>query len=201
MEKSNAYYIRSAYKFQTAHVAVVALVGVKMIWQKNIPLKVVVFAWRLFQNRFPTKDNLFRRGAVNTDSCLCITGCSYLETVNHLFLHCPFFGSVWNCILYWVGLSSVAPFDVSDHFTQFSYGGGGSQVRYTILNDIWFATVWKIWKERNNRIFNDKDCSIMRMVDKIKSLSFSWLKEKLFSSLSIITIGGLIPSQCWTTCG
>jgi len=64
------------------------------------------------------------------------------------------------------------------YIAQFSVGGGGSQVLNTLLNVIWFATVWEIWKERNNKIFKDKDCSIMRIVDKIKSISFSWLKEK-----------------------
>jgi len=80
--------------------------------------------------------------------------------------------------LHWVGISMVAPFDVVDHFTQFLLSGGGSQVLNTLLKTIWFATIWEIWKEKNNRIFKDKECSIMHVIDKIKSLSFSWLKEK-----------------------
>jgi hypothetical protein len=51
--------------------------------------------------------------------------------------------------------------------------------RHSILQVIWFATVWEIWKERNNRIFNAKESSIMQVVDKIKSLTYRWLKEKL----------------------
>jgi len=89
-----------------------------------------------------------------------------------------FFGLVWNFILLWVGLSTVTPLYASNHFTQFSFGGGGSQVRQSILNVIWFATMREIWKEINNIIFNGKECSIMRIVDKIKLLSFLWLKEK-----------------------
>ncbi|XP_024636145.1 uncharacterized protein [Medicago truncatula] len=101
-------------------------VDVKSLWQKDIPLKVVIFAWRLFRNRLPTKDNLLRRGILNNnDTCLCVAGCDSLETANHLFLHCPLSGSVWNLILRWVGLSTTAPFSPSDHFTQFILGGGG----------------------------------------------------------------------------
>jgi len=55
---------------------------------------------------------------------------------------------------------------------------GGPRVRHAFFSVIWFANVWEIWKERNNGIFNGKDCSILRLVDKIKLLSFSWLKEK-----------------------
>jgi len=46
---------------------------------------------------------------------------------------------------------------------------------------LWFATMWEIWKERNNMIFNAKECSILQVVDKIKALFFMWLKAKFVS--------------------
>ena len=49
LEKYNAYSVCSAYNFQTTQLVVVAPMDVKMMWKKHIPLKVVVFAWRLFQ--------------------------------------------------------------------------------------------------------------------------------------------------------
>ena len=97
LEKSNAFSVRSAYNFQTAQVIVDAPVDVKLLWHKDIPLKVVVFA--PFRNRLPTKDNLILRGVITNDSCLCVTGCGSPKTVNRLFLHCSFFGLVWNCLL------------------------------------------------------------------------------------------------------
>jgi len=178
LEKSNAYTVRSAYTCQSAQLPVVDPVELKLLWQKIVPLKVVVFVWHLLRNRLPTKDNLLRRGILHTDSCQCIAGCDSMKTVNHLFLHCSLFGTIWNCVRCWIGLSIAVPLNVSDHFSQFYFGGGRSQVQHTILNVVWFATVWEIWKERNNRIFNDKESSVMRIVDKIKSLSYSWLKEK-----------------------
>jgi len=53
------------------------------------------------------------------------------------------------------------------HFTQFSYFGGSSKVRQSILQVIWYANVWQLWKERNNRLFTDKNCSVIQVVDKI----------------------------------
>jgi hypothetical protein len=52
------------------------------------------------------------------------------------------------------------------------------KARGAILQVIWFATTWEIWKERNNRLFNGKDSSIHQVVDRIKLLAFMWLKEK-----------------------
>jgi len=141
LEKSNVYSVRSAYNHLTSQHTADSPVAVKSLWHKDIPLKVVVFAWRLFQNRLPTKDNLFRRGAINHDSCLCVAGCGSLETLDHLFFHCSFFGSVWNNILHWIGLSMALPFVASDHFNQFDFGGGGPRVRHSFMCVIWFATV------------------------------------------------------------
>jgi hypothetical protein len=67
-----------------------------------------------------------------------------------------FFGAVWYFILRWLGIYSVMPYDISGHFNQFSFIGGAAKSKRSILQVIWFATVWEIWKERNNRVFNDK---------------------------------------------
>jgi len=69
-------------------------------------------------------------------------------------------------------------FDVISHFIQFSFLCGAAKSKRSILQVIWYATMWEIWKERNNRVFNNKKCSIQLVVDKIKSLNFMWLKGK-----------------------
>lgn len=84
---------------------------------KYVHLKVSVFALRLFRNRLPTKDNLFRRGIIPPGSRSCVGGCGDLETVNHLFLECHFFGSLWHLARKRIGFSSVNPFVISDQIT------------------------------------------------------------------------------------
>jgi len=98
-----------------------------------------------------------------------------------IYLHCNIFRSIWHFINRWIDTSAAAPFYMSDHFNQFSFSGGISKVRQSILQAIWFATVWENWKERNNRLFNDKVCSIIQVVEKIKILVYSWLKVKFVS--------------------
>jgi hypothetical protein len=81
---------------------------------------------------------------------------------------------------YWIiGVSAVMLENVIDHFTQFSHIGGATWSRRSILQVIWLATTWELWKERNNRIFNNLESSISQVVDKIKSVTFRWLKVKL----------------------
>ena len=178
LEASNDFSVRSAYDFLSATPPLTLSVPVASLWHKDVPLKVVLFAWRLFQDRLPTKDNLHRRGVLDRDSMLCVARCGSFESSQHLFLHCNIFRAVWYFIYRWLGVSAVIPAQVTDHFNQFSVSGGIAKTRCSIAQVIWYATVWEIWKERNNIHFNDKESSISQVVDKIKSLAFRWLREK-----------------------
>lgn len=61
LEPTNIYTLRSAYNFLNDQVSVNDAAPVPSLWHKDVPLKVVLFAWRLFRDRLPTKDNLYRR--------------------------------------------------------------------------------------------------------------------------------------------
>jgi len=108
----------------------------------------------------------------------CVAGCGSVEWSAHLLLHCNLFGYVWHLMYRWLSISAVVPRALSDHFIQFCYSGGPAKTRQSILQVLWFATVWEIWKDRNNMIFTDKACSVNLVADKIKSLTFMWLNEK-----------------------
>jgi hypothetical protein len=118
---------------------------------------------------------------IDVDAQLRIGACGEVETSSHLLFHCNIFGSVWNFILQWLGVSCVLSGDASSHYYQFSFIGGVAKSRRSILQVIWLATVWESWKERNNRVFNDNYCIIQQVVDKVKSLTFRWLKGSLVS--------------------
>jgi hypothetical protein len=184
LETSHVYSVHSAYKLLTFQPPTDSVVSASSLWNKDVPLKVVLFAWRLFRDRLPTKNNLIRRGVITIDAQLCADGCGSEETFDHLFLHCNIFGTIWHYIYRWLNFSYVTPFDVGDHFIQFTALGGLAKTRQSILQVVWFATSWEIWKERNNKIFAGEQCSILQVVDKIKLLSFMWLKAK-FPSLHL----------------
>jgi len=157
LENSNTFIVRSLYNFLAIQPQVGLPVDVSSIWHKDVPLKVVLFGWRLFRDRLPTKDNLLRRSVIDHDSRMCVAGCDLVESSSHLFLHCNTFGTVWHLIYRWIGVSVINPFYVPDHFHQFGFSGGIGRKRRSILQVIWYAAVWEIWKERNNRLFKGKE--------------------------------------------
>jgi len=94
LETSKVFSVHSVYNFLTTQLPLVTSVLVSSLWHKDVPLKVGLLVWRLFRDRLPTKDNLFRRGVLDQNSLDCIAGCRSVESSAHLFLHCNFFGSV-----------------------------------------------------------------------------------------------------------
>nr|GEW30494.1 RNA-directed DNA polymerase, eukaryota, reverse transcriptase zinc-binding domain protein [Tanacetum cinerariifolium] len=56
-------------------------------WIKSIPIKVNVFAWKLFVDRFPTRSNLARRNVL-IPSLACLLCDHALEDSSHLFFGC-----------------------------------------------------------------------------------------------------------------
>jgi hypothetical protein len=104
-------------------------------------LKVSVFAWRLLQNRLPTKDSLGRRDVLLYKDSLCVSGCDEVESIHHLFLNCNIFGSLWYLVRDWVEVSSVDPKSTVDHFHHYAYLSGGPKKRQSFMHLLWLATV------------------------------------------------------------
>jgi hypothetical protein len=112
------------------------------VWHKSVPLKISICVWRVFRNRWPTKNNLWRREVIPLDSQqLCVSGCGQNETATHLIIHCSTFGSLWQLVKNWIGVFSVDPHNVMDHFHQFIYSTGGYNSRRSFLQLIWLCCI------------------------------------------------------------
>jgi hypothetical protein len=178
LDPIHGYSVKGAYHFLTTTGQPLDRTLVDDVWQKHIPSKVSVFVWRLLRNRLPTKDNLVQRQVIQNSDTACITGCGGLETATHLFLHCNIFSSLWYNVYRWLHISSVTPSNIRQHFIQFTSMAGLPRSTYTFLKIIWFASVWVLWKERNNRVFQNKVSTPYALVEQVKLNSFLWLKSK-----------------------
>ena len=93
LETSHVFSVRCAYNLITVQHPTASSMVASSIWNKDVSLKVGLFAWRMFRDRLPTKVNLLRRRIIPNDSRLCVANCGSEENSSHLFLHCHFFGS------------------------------------------------------------------------------------------------------------
>ncbi|XP_024626839.1 uncharacterized protein [Medicago truncatula] len=175
-DPGQGYTIRGAYALLTSQEEQQDSLCEDLVWHKQVPLKVSIFAWRLIRDRLPTKSNLASRGILSSEACLCVSGCGLLEDARHLFLSCRFFGLLWPLVRSWIGFDGVDHCDISNHGAHFAFYTGGLKARRSFLQLIWLLTVWVIWNERNNRIFKQKESSLLQLLDKVKYQSLWWLK-------------------------
>ena len=115
---SGLYSTKSAYAVMWGEAAVDNQVQhFEELWKLKIPPKVVVFAWRLFRDRLPTKSNLTRRNVALND-----TYCPFCrrakEDAAHLFLHCHKILPLWWESMAWVNILGVSPQYPRQHFSQ-----------------------------------------------------------------------------------
>jgi len=120
-----------------------------LVWHNNVPLKVSIFVWRLLRNCLPRRQNLVHRGILSDIDVGCLLGCGYVETAQHLFISCDFYGTLWFQVRSWLGVSSPDPIIVLDHFLQFTHSAGGARARRSFMQLVWLLCAWIIWNDRN----------------------------------------------------
>jgi len=176
LDNSGGYTVKGAYTFITTTGEPLNRSPVLDVWHKQIPSKVSVFAWGLFQKRLPTKDNLMHMHVIQPENAVCALGCGQQETTNHLFLDCNIFSSLWYQVWHWLDISSTMPSDINHYYLQFTNMAGLPKGTHSFLRISWFASAWVLWKERNTCIFQNAVFSPASMLYKVKLYSFLWLK-------------------------
>jgi len=119
-------------------------------------------------NRLPTKDNLYRRDAIDASQLTCAALCGELEDRDHLFFRCDVYDRIWLLVSKWLGIDSVYNDNIFTHSSQFCSNGGFSKSSRTMFTIIWIAVVFVVWKDRNNRIFQNKSNKLLALAEKAK---------------------------------
>jgi hypothetical protein len=179
LDPIHGYSVHGTYSFLTSADEPLHDVAVNNVWHKLIPSKVSIFAWRLLQDRIPTRSNLVRRLVLHSDNNLCVSGCGFIETMDHLFVVCNFFGRVWELICNWLGIYYVCPGSITDHFFQFTHLAGMPRSSFVFFKIIWLASTWAIWKERNSRVFANAVIDPHNIIERVKRNSFLWLSTNV----------------------
>jgi hypothetical protein len=119
----------------------------KYLWKLKIPLKIKIFMWFLNSKVLLTKDNLAKR---NWDGCTKCCYCDSMETVEHLFIHCPFAKIIWRMIYF--AFNIHPPANITIMFGNWLNGvDKDNKLRIRIGMA---ALCWSMWNCRNDIIFN-----------------------------------------------
>jgi len=144
-----------------------------LIWKTWVPPTCKFFAWLAIQNQLWTADRLTARGWPNQQYCpLCRTT---NESVIHLFAHYRYSKRIWEAIRSWTNgnFPSHEGWNNMDSGVQWwrtvgtSTGVPCKAVRSLTLT-------WKLWRERNARIFEHQHKSPTVLIAKINEEARLW---------------------------
>ncbi|KAI8029842.1 Cytochrome P450 724B1 [Camellia lanceoleosa] len=96
-------------------------------------------------------------------------------SVNHVLLWCPFVWRVWANIFLWWGSQWVMPTTV-DGVLQFWAGFSGNSFERKVWNVLPIASLWSIWKHRNEVLFSDLQPELYGLCDLIKTRTAMWVR-------------------------
>ncbi|XP_071689303.1 uncharacterized protein [Rutidosis leptorrhynchoides] len=142
-----------------------------------VPKKLEVFVWRAINKRLPVRCELDKRG-INLHSLRCPLSDDDLESVEHFLIFCKHAMDVWDQIYNWCGLGNFSNLSISEILR------GNSSCRMSCIGKtVWQAIEWVgayyIWKNRNNKVFREKNWSAPVALSEIQLMSFEWISNHM----------------------
>jgi hypothetical protein len=181
LKPSGIFDVRSRYSFFREPPPLIF--PWKCIWKTKAPRRACFFVWTAAWQRILTCENLRKRGYFITSWC-CMCRCNG-ETVEHLLLHCHVAGALWNWIFKTFGMQWVMSGTVAD--LLHSWWNGLGRHSSDIWNFVPACLMWTIWKERNQRTFEDVSKADNQILEGFIQTLFDWSKTWGFSSCTSLS--------------
>ncbi|KAK3224588.1 hypothetical protein Dsin_004450 [Dipteronia sinensis] len=114
------------------------------VWHGNSPPKVEIFVWQLLRGRIMVWDILNRFGVITNDDLFCPLCERAVESMDHLFLLCPWSWSLWTSCMGWWKVNCCANRSINEWFTGWQRLSPSPKMgRAWVM--LFYAAVWSIW--------------------------------------------------------
>lgn len=148
---------RGHFTSKSFYVEISHITGISIphndIWNPDIPSKVSFFIWNSYLDKMLTLNYLQSKGwNLANIRVLCIFE---EESISHLFNHCSMAKLVWGFFLSHLKISWIF-LKLFNELISCWWIGGLESFPLSIWRALPGVICWELWKERNNRIFEDK---------------------------------------------
>jgi len=121
------------------------------LWKKVWNLKTIPrhkeFIWRLLNIALPTRMEFHKRGVTNNFMC---PRCGIkMETINHVFMECPFSIQIWFGHHLSIRFSDDRDYEFFDWLRNFFINSDEDSTRDVV------SIAYSIWYARNKKVFED----------------------------------------------
>jgi hypothetical protein len=163
---SCGYSVRDAYHLLTTMDPPGEDTTSDLIWNKQVPLKVLVLAWGSYATGYRQKTIWWGvTSFLMTLSCVCV----WLRQIGNNTSCVPFLP----CFCPLVAHGKILDWNL---LSWSKFITGPFCLAHSFLQLIWLCCIWVMWNERNNRVFKAKEATTRQMLDTVKVYSFWWLK-------------------------
>ncbi|GJX26894.1 RNA-directed DNA polymerase, eukaryota [Tanacetum coccineum] len=138
--------------------------------------KINVFAWKVYLDRLPSRENLIRRG-IQVPSLSCPICNSAHEDLSHLLFSCSMATDVVRLVCRWWDLGWMPLGSYSDWLSWFKSIRLGSKPK-GLLEGVFYVTWWSLWNFRNQLLFAGKNPRKDVIFDDIVERSFIWCSAR-----------------------
>ncbi|GJS62440.1 RNA-directed DNA polymerase, eukaryota [Tanacetum coccineum] len=145
-------------------------------WVKSIPIKINVFAWKVYLDRLLTRLNLIRRG-VQVPSLSCPVCNAAYEDMSHLLFSCDLANDVVRLVCRWWNLTWSPLGSYSEWLSWFNSIRLCSRIK-GMLEGVFYVTWWCLWNFRNHLLFATQNPRKDVIFFDIVSRSFTWCRAR-----------------------
>ncbi|GAV74772.1 zf-RVT domain-containing protein [Cephalotus follicularis] len=142
----------------------------EVVWHRLVwhPAKIPKHAfclWLAMRRAHRTRDKLLALEVINSASC--VFNCGEVESLEHLFFHCPFSHNIWRVVL--ATCNILRPISQWMDEVQWMLDHARGHMFPALVRKLAFAaSIYHIWLERNRRCFKNEFMPVQEIIDRIK---------------------------------
>ncbi|MFS8020082.1 putative reverse transcriptase zinc-binding domain-containing protein [Helianthus anomalus] len=145
-------------------------------WNSWAPPKFNYLLWRAIFSKVASRVGLARRGVPIPD-CSCPRCGLNAESPDHLFFNCLWSRSVWWNLLTWMRISFPIEISKFGDLIGFIQNKPGSAKWKRVVYTVALATCWRIWKGRNDMVFEGRFVLVSNIVEQVKEDVLLWVSN------------------------
>eukprot|EP00253_Pinus_taeda_P013124 PITA_13124 len=177
----SSYTVKSGYQLICNNIYQIPIWNHwRLIWKSEAIPKIKFFTWLLLKGKVLTSENLRKRGIIGPSRCP--NCCLAEETIQHLFLDCPFAKKCWANLSSMGNLHWHPQQSISEAILEWRKSCPWKDKSNEIVKRIWAIIphnlLWKIWLARNKKIFQNKESNARMTCNKAHTLAQETIAAK-----------------------
>ncbi|KHN31185.1 hypothetical protein glysoja_012835, partial [Glycine soja] len=97
-----------------------------------------------------------------------------IRICSHIFFTCPKVERLWKLYYNWLSVSTVCPSNAISHLWQHGHFVGNKEAKERWYV-VWCATLWCIWRKRNECICNEGSFVESEVTEKEEFMAWTWM--------------------------